>query len=75
MACHEGWHVQIRSSYLLLSKLVGVCRSNGARLEVGGGMLLLAALRLAVLASLLPNFTFQFGPPSLFNQAFIFHYQ
>jgi len=34
------------------------------RLEVGGGMLLLAPLRLAVLASLLPNFTFQVGPPS-----------
>jgi hypothetical protein len=34
------------------------------RLEVGGGMLLLAAAWLAVLASLLPNLTFQLGPPS-----------
>lgn len=34
------------------------------RLEVGGGMLLLAAAWLAVLASLLPSFTFQLGPPS-----------
>jgi hypothetical protein len=34
------------------------------RLEVGGGMLLLAAAWLAVLASLLPSFTFQSGPPS-----------
>lgn len=34
------------------------------RLEVGVGMLLLAAPWLAVLASLLPNFTSQLGPPS-----------
>jgi hypothetical protein len=34
------------------------------RLEVGRGMLLLAAAWLAVLASLLPSFTFQLGPPS-----------
>ncbi|KAH0471036.1 hypothetical protein IEQ34_000759 [Dendrobium chrysotoxum] len=34
------------------------------RLEVAGGMLLLAALWLAVLESLLPNFTLQVGPPS-----------
>jgi len=34
------------------------------RLEVGGGMLLLAKVLLAVLESLLPSFTVQFGPPS-----------
>jgi hypothetical protein len=34
------------------------------RLEVGGGRLLLAAAWLAVLASLLPSFTYQSGPPS-----------
>lgn len=34
------------------------------KLEVGGGMLLLAAAWLAVLASLLPSFTSQLGPPS-----------
>lgn len=34
------------------------------RFEVGGGMPLFAADRLAVLASLLPSFTFQLGPPS-----------
>ena len=39
------------------------------RLDVGGGMLLLAAAWLAVLESRLPNFTFQLGPPSFnFNQ-------
>jgi len=34
------------------------------RFEVGGGMPLLAAERLAVLASLLPSLTSQEGPPS-----------
>ena len=34
------------------------------RLEVGRGMLLLAAAWLAVLASLRPNFTSHDGPPS-----------
>lgn len=32
--------------------------------EVGGGMLLLAPLKLAVVESRLPTFTFHFGPPS-----------
>jgi len=35
-----------------------------ARPDVGGGMLLLAPLKLAVLESLLPTFTSQLGPPS-----------
>jgi hypothetical protein len=35
-----------------------------ARPDVGGGMLLLAPLKLAVVESLLPTFTSQFGPPS-----------
>jgi hypothetical protein len=34
------------------------------RPDVGGGMLLLAPLKLAVVESLLPTFTSQFGPPS-----------
>lgn len=34
------------------------------RLEVGGGMLLLARVKLAVFESLLPSFTSQYGPPS-----------
>jgi hypothetical protein len=34
------------------------------RLEVGAGMAVLAADWLAVLASLLPSFTFHVGPPS-----------
>lgn len=34
------------------------------RFDVGGGMPLFAAERLAVLASRLPSFTFQLGPPS-----------
>jgi len=38
------------------------------RLEVGVGMLLLAAPWLAVLASLLPSFTSQLGPPSYIQQ-------
>lgn len=37
------------------------------KLEVGGGMPLLAADWLAVLASLLPSLTFQLGPPSYIN--------
>lgn len=32
--------------------------------DVGGGMLLLAPLKLAVVESLRPTFTAQFGPPS-----------
>jgi hypothetical protein len=35
-----------------------------ARPDVGGGMLLLAPLKLAVLESLRPSLTSQFGPPS-----------
>lgn len=39
------------------------------RVAVGGGITpLLAADRLAVLESLLPSFTFQFGPPSCKNR-------
>lgn len=37
------------------------------RSEVGGGIPLLAADRLAVLESLLPSFTSQLGPPSYTN--------
>eukprot|EP00268_Persea_americana_P064092 TRINITY_DN8396_c0_g1_i1.p2 TRINITY_DN8396_c0_g1~~TRINITY_DN8396_c0_g1_i1.p2 ORF type:complete len:177 (+),score=22.35 TRINITY_DN8396_c0_g1_i1:670-1200(+) len=39
------------------------------RLEVGAGMLVFAADRLAVLASLLPNFTFQVGPPRVTTES------
>ena len=35
-----------------------------ARPDVGGGMLLLAPLKLAVVESRRPTFTSQFGPPS-----------
>jgi hypothetical protein len=35
-----------------------------ARPDVGGGMLLLAPLKLAVVESLLPTLTLQLGPPS-----------
>jgi len=37
---------------------------RSVRFEAGEGRLLLAAAWLAVLASLLPSFTFQLGPPS-----------
>ncbi|KAJ0897523.1 hypothetical protein HanRHA438_Chr08g0346661 [Helianthus annuus] len=37
---------------------------SALRLDVGGGMLLLAAAWLAVLESRLPNLTPQVGPPS-----------
>jgi hypothetical protein len=37
--------------------------------DVGGGMLLLAPLKLAVVESRRPTFTFQFGPPSYHGRA------
>lgn len=46
----------------VLNRLIRV-----SRVEVGGGIAPVTSEKLAVLESLLPNFTFQLGPPSYNN--------
>lgn len=51
-----------RERPLVLNRLIRV-----ARVEVGGGIAPMTSEKRAVLESLLPNFTFQLGPPNFKN--------
>lgn len=50
----------------MLNRLIRV-----SRVEVGGGIAPVTSEKLAVLESLLPNFTFQLGPPSYNNNQLV----